>query len=350
MFPLNFPLSILQRRAKKGQWLVDPFCGRGTANFAARLTGVNTVGIDSNPVAAAIAEAKLVSCSPEDIVLAANEILEETPNAADVPAGEFWDWAYHPQVLDQICRLREGLLTNSHSKERKALRAIILGALHGHVMKTTASYFSNQCQRTYSPKPAYAVRFWQQHALNPPLVDIIAVIRKRAERYYFVDSTEVESIILCTDSRKQFSEERALRNLRADWFITSPPYYGMKSYLPDQWLRLWFVGGTPEVNYDKSTQLRHTGAEVFAEELRKVWLNLRDIAKDDARLVIRFGGLPSIKSNPRELLKLSLQESGWRLQTTRSAGYSSDGMRQAYQQAKKQNPPVEEFDAWATPE
>jgi len=40
MFPLDFPLDILRKRALPGDRVLDPFCGRGTTNFAARLVGL----------------------------------------------------------------------------------------------------------------------------------------------------------------------------------------------------------------------------------------------------------------------------------------------------------------------
>src|SRR6266545_7384754 len=59
MFPLDFPMRILNRYGQPGQRVLDPFCGRGTTNFAARLSGLHTVGMDSSPVATAITAAKL---------------------------------------------------------------------------------------------------------------------------------------------------------------------------------------------------------------------------------------------------------------------------------------------------
>ena len=47
MFPLDFPLGILKVHAKPGARVLDPFCGRGTTNFAARLLGLDTIGIDA---------------------------------------------------------------------------------------------------------------------------------------------------------------------------------------------------------------------------------------------------------------------------------------------------------------
>jgi len=59
MFPLEYPLRVL-RAHRRGQPIVmDPFCGRGTTLFAARQLGLGARGIDSSPVAVAIARAKL---------------------------------------------------------------------------------------------------------------------------------------------------------------------------------------------------------------------------------------------------------------------------------------------------
>ena len=76
MFPLNFPLGILSRQAKEGEAVLDPFCGRGTTSFAARLSGLESLGVDSSPVATAVTAAKLVSTTPGMIVRSAKEILE----------------------------------------------------------------------------------------------------------------------------------------------------------------------------------------------------------------------------------------------------------------------------------
>ena len=38
MYPLDFPLGVLKKRSSSEEWVLDPFCGRGTTNFAARLS------------------------------------------------------------------------------------------------------------------------------------------------------------------------------------------------------------------------------------------------------------------------------------------------------------------------
>ena len=71
MYPLDFPLRILTKTARPKEWVLDPFCGRGTTNFAARLLGLPSIGVDSSPIAVAIATAKLVRVSAAAVVKAA---------------------------------------------------------------------------------------------------------------------------------------------------------------------------------------------------------------------------------------------------------------------------------------
>ena len=141
MFPLEFPLNILKRRARLNECVLDPFCGRGTTNYAASILGLYSLGIDSSLIATAITEAKLVRVAASDIVAEARTILHEA-DANNVPQGEFWQWLYHPDVLINLCRLRTALLDDCSSPTRIALRGIILGALHGPQQKTFQSYFS----------------------------------------------------------------------------------------------------------------------------------------------------------------------------------------------------------------
>ena len=109
MFPIAFPLAHLAA-AKPGEWVFDPFCGRGTTSFAARLKSLPSVSIDNNPIATAIAAAKLVSPTPEQIIEEAEHILSTEELAAAPPHGPFWELAFHPKTLEDICRIRQALL------------------------------------------------------------------------------------------------------------------------------------------------------------------------------------------------------------------------------------------------
>lgn len=346
MFPLDFPLSILRKYASKGQWVMDPFCGRGTTNYASRVLGMPSVGIDASPVAAALTEAKLANTTPKLIVKAAKRILDENASPQEKPEGEFWERLYRKNVLSKICRLREGLIKNCDSDTRKALRAIILGALHGPLQKTSFSYFSNQSPRTYAPKPTYAVKFWKKHRLEPPKVDVLEIIKKRATRYYTEELMKGSGKIIIGDSRDEHIFLR-LKEHKVHWIITSPPYYGMQTYIPDQWLRLWFLGGASDVTYAGEGQVEHSSPEHFATELNKVWVNAKKISSKKATLVIRFGAINSRKNDPLVIIKKSFEDSGWQIKTIVKAGSAALGRRQALHFSDTAETALEEYDIWA---
>lgn len=341
MFPLDFPLNILKRRARAGDVLLDPFCGRGTSNFAARLIGLRSLGVDSSPVAAAITASKLATAAVDDILAKARRILTER-EACHIPASEFWQWAFHPTVLDALCRFREAFLEDCTSDTRIALRGIVLGALHGPKQKTFPSYFSNQCPRTYAPKPAYATRFWQGRGLEPEPIDVLAVIERPAKRYDGT-SSDITGAVRLADSREAEALHPDTPETRLDWVITSPRYYGMRTYIPDQWLRNWFVGGPDAVDYTNRAQVVYSSPEDFAADLRQVWRNA-----EDAKMVIPFGGITDRRANPLDLIKSSLSDSGWRITTIREAGSAIEGKRQADAFLRTKSKPMVEHDVWAT--
>ena len=324
MFPLDFPYSILNRYASAGHWVMDPFCGRGTTNCASRLLGLPSIGIDSSAVAVALSQAKLVNTSPQIIIRTARRILDEVEAPDQLPEGEFWEWAFHKDVLRSVCRLREGLLKDCRSDSRKALRAIVMGALHGPQPKSHPSYLSNQAPRTYAPKPRYATGFWKSRELLPPHVDVMKIIEKRAYRYYSSELAVAVGKVVQGDSRRK-NVYRVIGRNKIKWVITSPPYYGIRTYIPDQWLRLWFLGGQSTVDYSTKGQLQHSSPDEFASQLKQVWQNVGSVCTSKARLVIRFGAINDRKVDPLSLIRQSLKDSGWKIKTTKPAGSASKG-------------------------
>src|ERR1700683_2055364 len=94
MFPLEYPMRALhppRLRSYKSPIVCDPFCGRGTSMFAARLRGVRAYGMDVAPVAVAIARAKLAISTIDEVTALLGELLASR-TSPDLPRGEFWNW------------------------------------------------------------------------------------------------------------------------------------------------------------------------------------------------------------------------------------------------------------------
>lgn len=346
MFPLEFPMQVLSRESRSDSKVLDPFCGRGTTNMAARLRGLPNVGIDSHPLAVALTEAKLVSTCPRDISRELDNILSRSCSASEAPTGEFWELAFEESTLAKISRIRDELLQDCRSPARVALRAILLGALHGPTSKGEPSYFSNQFPRTFAPKPRYAVKFWRDHDMRPQEVDIRSVVERRSHRYYAEIPPPVSSLVLLGDSREEAVFQENLKDHSFDWVITSPPYYGLRTYRPDQWLRLWFLGGINTVDYSQQEQITHESPDSFMDQLSRVWKNCASVCPSGARLIIRFGQISDRTISAFEILRGSLSNTSWRIQTRCDAGSASLGKRQADHFGIRSTA-QREFDLWA---
>lgn len=345
MFPLDFPFHTLAF-ANQDDWVLDPFCGRGTTNYAARLHGLGSVGIDSSPVAAAISAAKFVDTTPADIIDLCKAILNSDQEPDHIPEGRFWDLCFHSETLHDICKLRETFMEECTTDEALALRALMLGILHGPAHKNRISYLSNQMPRTYCCKPDYSVRYWEKHRLYPRKIDVLDVVAWKAEYSFSTLPAKTRGGIIYGDSRtpqKDFPEDGF------NWIITSPPYFRMKTYVQDQWLRNWFLGGEDTVNYTISGQLTHSSQLDFIRDLGTVWRNITEACAPGARMVIRLGALPSSACNPGEILQESIDRAdcGWERVKIEGAGTAKGGKRQSDQFGGTMGAAHEEIDYFA---
>lgn len=345
MFPLNFPYSHLSS-AQPEDWVLDPFCGRGTTNFAARLRQIPSYGIDSSPIACAISAVKYVYATPNAIAKLCAEILNDAIEPVHIPQGGFWELCYHPSTLKEICILREAFLKECETDNQIALRALLLGILHGPKTKTLPSYLSNQMPRTYSTKPDYSVHYWKHKDLLPQQVDVLDVVTRRANYTFMSLPPKIEGKISWGDARNPLPFKPADG---FNWIITSPPYFGMRTYVQDQWLRNWFLGGPDSVDYTVNDQIIHSNRQVFVQELSAVWKNVTSSCAPGTKMIVRFGALPSFACNPIDLIEESIVTAncGWEKQGIGHAGIPRNGRRQADQFGAGMGTAREEIDYYA---
>lgn len=131
--------------------------------------------------------------------------------------------------------------------------------------------------------------------------------------------------------------------------ITSPPYLGMRCYVSDQWLRNWFLGAQEDVTYDDSQQMGSSGPDAFVFQLGKVWRRIASICVKGAKLIVRFGAIPSLEQDPAEVLGVSLLQSGapWKVMTIHRVPPVPSARRQANQFTPKLQAALKEVDVYA---
>jgi hypothetical protein len=345
MFPVEYPLRVLGKYKSGAPVVLDPFCGRGTTLYAARVLGLKSRGIDTSPIAVAIAQAKLCSADNEAALALARTVLKEV-EPGSLPETPFFQHAFDPDALRQICTIRKGLL-GRHGKSDAAvlLRAAVLGCLHGPKAKhlEQQGYLSNQMPRTFASKPDYSVRYWRRHRLKPPKVDVLTVLARKLSRIEIPKTIRGASVAHVRLGDSRLSASLPGRKQDFSVVVTSPPYFGMCTYVQDQWLRNWFIGGSATIDYARSEQLSHAGKTAFAESLGEVWRNMARTRASKLDMYVRFGTISCAKADAKELMAQSLESSGvkWRCVSTRAVSTVAAGRRQAAQMTADSDAPLE---------
>jgi hypothetical protein len=292
--------------------VLDPFCGRGATLFAARMRGLSSIGIDSNPVAAAISAANLSDTTTDAVITTAKDILANDISDIDIPTGEYWDMCYHPDTLRDICILRQGLINRCQSDAEIMLRAIILGILHGPLnTEGRQIYLSNQLPVLYTPTAKSAMAYWRRNDLTaPPLVDVLSAIAMRARYSLWDPPPPTGGMVYLGDAQQ--SHRLLPSGRKANIVITSPPYFGMCRYASDQWIRNWFLGGKKTKEYQQHGQIPHKRVD-FEAALAAAWASVAKVCAPGATLVVRFGVLPSMQVDPLALCSgsISAADAGW---------------------------------------
>ncbi len=115
---------ISMSQANKGECIVDPFCGSGTTNVVAALSGYNTLGLDVNPMSAFIANAKIDKYSALDIA-AAHEYLNALDNFSVCNYKKYYDDIrkyFNDASFEELVRIKSYIDTLPNDKARNLLK------------------------------------------------------------------------------------------------------------------------------------------------------------------------------------------------------------------------------------
>lgn len=250
MFPTSFADDVVTQFTEPGDWVLDPFAGRGTSVYSAASAGRHGIGVELNPVGWLYGATKLAVAPRESVEAKLRDIERHAPwwlsETASLPA--FFSHCFNKSVLAFLLSARSMLKWRT-SRIDRTLMAFILIYLHG---KQDAA-LSNQMRQTKAMAPRYAVNWWRERDLKPPVVDPGDFLRDRiAWRYARGTPVVTNSHIFLGDCT------RRVEGLASRWsegklqpvklLLTSPPYFGLTNYHYDQWLRLWMLGGRPDAN------------------------------------------------------------------------------------------------------
>lgn len=316
MFPEKFVEEQLLAFTRPGDLVFDPFSGRGTTVFESALMGRRAIGSDINPVAACISKAKCAAPDAGKVHARISSLrrAHSRSRAKRVAPNGFFEACFHPDTLDALLFLRRKLDWQNDEVDC-FIAAVTLGVLHGESHRTKLC-LSNRMPRTISTKPDYSVRWWASRGLVAPPRDVFAVLDEATEFRLRLGAPRDMAEVRHGDSRqagKLFAEHRNAVSL----VVTSPPYLDTTDYSEDQWLRLWFLGGSDRPLHRLNRDDRHTNLEDYWSFLKEIWQGMNSLLASRATVVVRIGGTKVPKEVLLEGLKSGLREAlpGFKVRT-----------------------------------
>lgn len=288
MFPMEFAFKVIEKYSNPGDYIIDPFFGRGTSIVAASVLGRNSLGIEINPLGWLYTKTKLQPASEQRVIDRLNEINAFSDKYKNElkKQSQFFRLCFCDDVLKFLISARENLNWKS-SKIDSTLMSFILVYLHGKI----GEGLSNQMKMTKSMGYNYSIEWWLKNGYEkPPIVDPVDFLKKRIEwRYEKGKPSLIHNEIYLADSSKKLKNiSQEAQSKKYSLLFTSPPYWSITNYHIDQWLRLWLLGGE---GFPKTMTTQHKGRflskQKYIELLENVFHASSKILKKDGVVYVR---------------------------------------------------------------
>jgi hypothetical protein len=301
MFPVSFADGVIAQHTIKGDAVLDPFAGRGTAPFSAAALGRVGIGIEVNPVGWLYGAAKLHPAAEGDVLARLRQVARDTGRfrlaARAMP--EFFQECFDPGVLSFLLSARSSLDWRRRSVDR-TLAALLLIYLHGK----RDFALSNQMRQTKAMAPNYSIAWWRERGLKPRALDPVEFLEARIRwRYAKGIPDHTSSVMRLGDSREHLKRMSRRRKGSVALLLTSPPYFGITNYFYDQWLRLWLLGGEPtDARVGGAVKGKFEDLSTYRALLLSVFTLSRPLLKEDATIYVRTDSRPKTLSTTSEVL------------------------------------------------
>ena len=280
--------GLIEGLSKKGDRVLDPFCGSGTVVVEAKALDRHAIGSDLNPLAVELAWLK--SRAPtqklvEEMLNAASHIAEVAEDRRQAKADPYLRYGeedrerYPIHILLELDSIAHGIGLVKKAEVERMLRLVVSSTL----TKLSHSEGDTTRQRTPRRLPGgFAIQIFEQKANE--LAERLAAYRSR------ISERSPKAYVGCSDARDLAKIESG----SVDLIITSPPYPGVYDYLDHhmhriRWLglregalRTGEIGARREYRHMRATE----ASERWQEEIGATLFELRRTLAQDGRGVI----------------------------------------------------------------
>lgn len=212
-FSRDFVLLMIKKfKLREGSWVLDPFMGVGTTQLVCKEVGINSIGIEVNPLFYFIANAKILDYDVESLKNWATELFKckfERPSLANIPP--IIKRAFNRYNLEDIIFFREKI---GEIVKDDAAKAFFLLALMRAASKVTYAYKDGAVIK-FVEKPTIPFRPFFKKIIKSMIRDLKKVKFKGSIIKTFLgDARELSKYV----------------DIKVDSVITSPPYLNKIEY------------------------------------------------------------------------------------------------------------------------
>ena len=286
-FKPQLPRFFIDRLTEPGDVVYDPFAGRGTTPLEAALAGRVPTACDINPLTAFLLAPRLAPSYLADVQLRLAAV--DFQQRVDLPDDLLV--FYHRDTLQQICALREYLLTRDRDgtldEADRWIRMVAVNRLTGH----SPGFFS-----VYTLPPNQATSVQAQRKINrdreqvPPRRDVPSLILRKTKALLKDCDGQTRATLGSLGGGGQLvtrpaHSTPAIRSASVDLVVTSPPFLNVVNYKMDNWLRCWFCGIDPDAVH----LTNRAGLAGWQREMTSVFRELHRVLKVGGGVAFEVG-------------------------------------------------------------
>jgi len=271
IYPYRGKISALEAKAIVTQLpqgvLLDPFCGSGTILYEADRAGLDTIGVDNNPLAIWVAKGKLASAQTtleREIVSIEKIIAIAKKRKRKQPLTPLLEKSFHKKTAYEVYSVIDEFEGLSEYARACLLGAIALTARGCNQYKWTSSTVGKDIQ------PKRYVNFYEK-------------LLHKIKKHIYQNAPLHRSEVHLYDSRKITD---LLNPNSVDYVFTSPPYFDALDYTAYYGQIIYGLLGINR--FDIKKNLIQTVKE-YEVDMKEVLAKLVEVTKKDGLIIFVVG-------------------------------------------------------------
>ena len=275
IYPYRGKISALDakniiKQFESGKTLLDPFCGSGTIVYEGLAQGLNTIGVDNNPLAVTIAKAKIYRGAQQSIIDEATKFINDAKE--DLKSNNFEQMPAVPLAQFHVNTAKEIMCLKNYYEE---MNDFLKGIFYGTIALVARGCNNYVWTSSTVGKPQEIKRY----------INFFEKFEDKLNKHknYLLNNHTNSANVILGDSRK-LSDFIPLKSI--DYIFTSPPYFDGLDYTAYYGKLIYDIFGVNRQSIQK-TLIQHI--DNYREDMKLVLDEIDKITTDNALVIFVVG-------------------------------------------------------------